>query len=323
MKTLSYYLFLMIFCMANLEGYMVHQNAPIKQEWQEEGLSPFDELMVSWNAVRPIDGTFHFYVSVKTDEWSPWLLYASWGSDGQSSFLSKAEGAPTRVYQDALEVLEGKRATGFQVKIATEGGARLSDIHSVHVYTNGDKPKEVQKTDPFLTSTYLKVPGLSQMSLNHSRYTDLCSPTSTTAVARFLSNDYAIDPLLFAQHVWDSGFDIFGNWVFNVAQASVHLGDRWDCWVERLQGFNDIHDYMKHGTPVIASVRGPLPGSALPYATGHLLAVIGYDSSNQKVICMDPAFPRDLETQVSYDLYDFIQAWNRRGNVAYVFKNKK
>jgi len=43
-----------------------------------------------------------------------------------------------------------------------------------------------------------------------------------------------------------------------------------------------------------------LSGSAQPHAKGHLLAVIGYDSLNQKVISMDPAFPADGETHVFY-----------------------
>lgn len=322
MKTLSYWLFIMILNLANLEAYMVHQKATIMQEWKEENLSPFDELMISWNAVRPREGKFLFYVSVKTDKWSPWLLYASWGSDGQSSFLSTTKEAPVKVYQDTLEIMEGKKGIAFQIKIVAEGDANLRSIHAVHVYTNGDKSKELQKTDPSLTSIYLEVPGLSQMALNHVRHADLCSPTSTTAVTRYLSKDQTIDPLFFAQQSWDSGFDIFGNWVFNVAQASTHLGDRWNCWVERLHGFNDIHSYMKQGTPVIVSVRGPLPGSAQPYAKGHLLVVIGYDSLNQKVFCMDPAFPSDNETQISYTLGDFVQAWSRRGNVAYVFAKK-
>jgi hypothetical protein len=248
------------------------------------------------------------------------LLYASWGTNGQSSFLTTTEEAPVRCYQDAVEIMEGKKANAFQVKILTEGDATLRSIYGLHVYTNSDRSKEVQKTNFSLDSIYLEVSGLSQMTLNHVRHTDLCSPTSTTAVTRYLSNDYTIDPLSFAQQSWDSGFDIFGNWVFNVVQASTHLGKTWDCWVERLHGFNDIHSHISQGTPVIVSVRGPLPGSAQPYAKGHLLAVIGYDSSNQKVICMDPAFSTDSETHVSYDLSDFIQAWNRRGNIAYVFK---
>jgi hypothetical protein len=190
----------------------------------------------------------------------------------------------------------------------------------VHVYINSDRIKESQILPDNLNSIDLKVPGLSQMTINHICSIDLCSPISTTAVTRYLSNDYTIDPVNFAEKVWDSEFDIFGNWVFNVAQASTYLGCEWSCWIERLNGFDHIYQCLIEGSPVVISVRGPLTGSARPYAKGHLLVVIGYDSANQKVICMDPAFPQDTETHVFYDLSDLIQAWNRRGNISYIFK---
>jgi hypothetical protein len=105
----------------------------------------------------------------------------------------------------------------------------------------------------------------------------------------------------------------------NVAEASHHLGNQWMCWVERLNGFQDIYDRLIQNTPVIVSVRGPLPGSAQPYAKGHLLVVKGYDPSEKKVLCMDPAFPDEKSTLISYDLEDFITAWQRRGKIAYLF----
>lgn len=319
MRILILCCFYILLKIVNLEAYMMHQKFPIEQEWKEENLLPFDELMLSWNGNRPVEGKFIFYVSVKTNEWSPWLLYASWGSDGQSSFLSINQETSVRIYQDALEVMEGKKATAFQIKITTEGCAFLTHIHGLHVYTNGDKVQELQKPASYLTSIYLNMSGLSQMAINHSRHTDLCSPTSTTAVIRYLLNNDAVDPICFAENVWDGGFDLFGNWVFNVAQASAHLGLEWNCWVERLEGIDHIYRHLSQGIPVIVSVRGPLPGSALPYAKGHLIAVIGYDSLDQKVICMDPAFPADDECLIFYDLSVFVQAWSRRGNIAYVF----
>jgi hypothetical protein len=88
--------------------------------------------------------------------------------------------------------------------------------------------------------------------------------------------------------------------------------------VERLLDFEALYQQLDRGVPVIVSVRGPLPGSASPYAKGHLLVVRGYDASSQKVLCMDPAFPADEKTLVSYELSDFIQAWDRRGNLAYI-----
>lgn len=299
---------------------MIHQNTPATQEWKEENLDPFDELLLSWNASRPSEGKFLFYISVKTNEWSPWLLYASWSSTEQSSFLSTTENAPVRTFQDTLEVLDGKKATAFRIKIITEGNCHLQDIHGLHVYINSDKSKAAQNTDACLDPIRLNVPGISQMALDHARHADLCSPTSTAAATQYLSNDYSINPLHFAQNIWDAGFDIFGNWVFNVAEASALLGKEWHCWVERLNGFNAIYHNLIQGTPVVVSVRGPLPGSALPYAKGHLMVVTGYDPLSEKVFCMDPAFAADAETHVSYQLSDFIQAWNQRGNVAYIFK---
>lgn len=149
---------------------------------------------------------------------------------------------------------------------------------------------------------------------------DLCSPTSTAAVTRYLSKNAEVDPIAFAQNAWDGEFDIFGHWGFSVAEAVASLGPSWNGWVERLSGFQSIYTKLKEGLPVIVSVRGPLQGSALPYAKGHLIAVIGYDAALQRVHCMDPAFPSDQETKVSYSLLDFLKAWERRGNIAYVFE---
>ncbi len=282
-----------------------------------ENIPVFDELMVSWNAARPTDGAYHFYVSVKTDEWSPWMLYASWGSEGQSSFSSQENSV--KVYQDVLQIVKGEKASGFLVKIAPEGDAALDDVYGLYVYTNSDHFQEPKQSPSSLKPVCLQVPGLSQMTLNHPRHADLCSPTSSTAVSRYLSNNNAIDPVCFANGASDHGFDLFGNWVLNVAQASSELGREWSCWVERLSGFEEIYHRLHQGTPVILSVRGPLAGSALPYAKGHLMVVIGYEPLQKRVLCMDPAFSSDEQTHVFYDLSDFIQAWNRRGRVAYIF----
>lgn len=287
------------------------------QQWREEGVAPFDELILSWNAVRPLDGAFCFYMRVKIDQWSPWLIYAWWGSEGQMSFLHKIE--EVSIHQDILTIGRGKKATGFQIEIAAKGDASLSQIRSLHIYTNGDLIKEPQHTSSSLPPISLQVPGLSQMILNHVRHRDLCSPTSTTAVVRYLSQKKQISPLYFSHHVWDRSFDVFGNWTLNVAQAAVELGPAWSCWVERLSGFDAMHARLSQGTPLVISVQGPLKGSAQPYPEGHLLAVTGYDSLHEKVLCMDPAFPSNGQAEAAYDLTELIQAWNRRGRVAYIF----
>ena len=292
----------------------------VEEEWVEEKAAPFDELMLSWNGNRPSNGKYLFYVSAKVDEWSPWLLYASWGSDEQMSCASIAEKGFARVYQDAFSITGGKKGVGFKIKIVPEGNSDINNLWGLHVYTNGDQIKEQKEAISCTEFIHLPVGGISQVPLNHTRHMDLCSPASTTAVVRYLSRNAQIDPVHFAENVWDKGFDIFGNWVFNAAQAAVELGPNWNCWVERLSSFNDIYGRLHQGTPVIVSIRGPLPKSALPYAKGHLIAVVGYDPEKKEVICMDPAFPKNAQTLIGYNASDFIQAWNRRGKIAYVFE---
>lgn len=320
MKRQIFYLLAVLLSLFKIEANMKHRKFFLTPVWREENIFPFNELILSWNGMRPPEGEFQFFISVKIDDWSPWLLYSSWGSEGQSSFFQSCEQASVQVFQDAFKVLSNKKATGFQIKIEMTGGAKLENINGLHVYTNGETKKAVPSNLLNVASLFLNVKGISQMTLNCARHKDLCSPTSTTAVTRYLSKKDAIDPISFASHVWDSGFDIFGNWVLNLAEASTHLSSEWSCWVERVDGFDEIYKQLIEGIPVIVSVRGPLKGGALPYSKGHLLAIIGYDASHSKVICMDPAFPSDDETLVSYDLEDFMQAWNRRGNIAYIFR---
>lgn len=276
------------------------------KEFSCASVPPFNEMIVSWNGQRPALGSVGIYARVLMEEWTPWVEYMTWGADEQLSH--KTQVGFVKVYQDHLEVLEGQEARGFQI--------RADQPLRFHVFTNGRK----EIPGPLPTEpVHVQIGGLSQMVLQHPRHRDLCSPTSTSAVIHFLAQK-AVDPVQFAERVRDHGFDIYGNWVLNVAESSGYLGPSWGAWVERLQGFADIHRRLLTGTPVIVSVRGPLPGSAQPYAHGHLLVVTGFTPKTAEVHCMDPAFPSDDQTHVRYRLDDFLAAWARRGHLAYIFE---
>lgn len=274
------------------------------KEFHQENTPAFNEMIVSWNGERRAEN--RIFVRVKLEDWSPWLLYGTWGQTFQSSFHGKEDFV--EVHQDILQVTGGKKASGFHIK--TDHPLRL------HVYTNGAAQPAAQNMDH---SIFLKVPGISQMALEHPRATSLCSPTSLTVVIRTLSKSSA-NPVQIAERVWDQGFDIFGNWVFNVAEGWTHLGPNWNAWVERLSGFSDIYRRLALDAPVIVSVRGPLPGSAGAYEAGHLIVVSGYDPKTKEVHCMDPAFQFDDQTHVRYQLEHFLASWERRGRIAYIFE---
>lgn len=278
--------------------------------WVKEGVDPFDEMIISWNAKRPCQGSTRIYIRVKTEGWSSWLLYAEWGQSGQTSYQHK-EGLIT-VFQDTIRV-EGIKASAFEIKME---GADL-DMRSLYVYTNSDENVVTREILPE-KSFSLPLKGLSQIALGQPLDKRGCSPTSSAAVLAYLLQK-PIDVENFANAVWDRGFDIYGHWVFNVAEAANLLDAPYECYISRLSGFNEIYSHLEKGFPVVVSVRGPLPGSAAPYASGHLLVVSGYDALNDRVLCMDPAFPTHAETLVSYDREHFVQAWQRRGRIAYIF----
>lgn len=292
-------------------------------EWELDSVDSFNELIISWNAHRPEKGSFLLFASLKVDHWSEWLPYASWGSQGQASFDYTAKQMSCRTFQDSVSCLKEKTATGFRIRVEAREGALLKHFLTLHACTSTTNMLSLDTTytqqDPLL----LDVPALSQMALFHPRNQSFCSPVSTTAAIRFLTKKDTPHPVFFAQHTHDLGFDIYGNWSFSVAQAFIELGQKWECWIARFSALNQVINQLKNGIPVVVSIKGPLLGSAQPYNNGHLLLIKGFDPISKHIICMDPAFQKDSETTICYDLQDFIQAWQRRLFIAYVFNPLK
>ncbi len=292
-------------------------------EWTVDEIGPFDELLVSWNAVRPKGGQYEVYVGVKCDEWTEDLLYAIWGADEALTFTTQAHDVRIRANEDTVELLGGAKATGFRVKVAAKNGATLDSLWALHASTCDVvlfKQRIVKNVAwKGAESIQLPVKGRSQVALDHPRHMDLCSPTSTSAVVSYLSkrNFTAVD---YAKKVRDASSDIYGNWIFNVAEGASFLGKPWNAFVARYESFEQIYANLKRGIPSVVTIRGPLPGTIFPYSKGHLVAVIGYDSENDRILCMDPAYNQNNETLVEYDKNDFLQACVRRGCIGYFFE---
>ncbi|CUI17053.1 conserved hypothetical protein [Candidatus Protochlamydia naegleriophila] len=289
-------------------------------EWELDAINPFNELIISWNALRPENGRFLVFASLKIGVWSKWLPYASWGAKEQASFDHEDEHLNCRTFQDLVSCMGEKKATGFRVRVEVQEGAQFEHFIALHACASAIDNLYLETTHNQQDPLLLDVPPLSQMALTHPRNQSFCSPVSTTATIRFLTKEASLHPLSFAQKVHDSRFDIYGNWSFSVAQAFIELGQKWHCWVARFASLNQVIDQLKDGIPLVVSVKGPLPGSAQSYNSGHLIVIKGFNPLSQQIICMDPAFQKDSETTICYDLQDFIQAWQRRLFVAYVFR---
>ncbi|KKQ33417.1 MAG: hypothetical protein US49_C0001G0097 [candidate division TM6 bacterium GW2011_GWF2_37_49] len=295
--------------------------------WECNSCDPFTELILSWNAFRPERGKMTFWVSVKHFNWSGWQRISEWGANTQRTFVNKLN-PYVHTKHVRVEMQRGLHAKGFKIKVALQNGASLDNLKALFVCLSDLKKFKIKTPCRFTFPSVLVkgIPRHSQMVLNHPRYRELCSPTSTGLIvnyfkqkfdgkyARNLSN-YLVD---FADKVYDNGYlDIYGSWPLNVAQAYDATDGNVFYRVERLNSFKDLYRYISNEIPVAVSVR-KLRGGATPYTNGHLMVVVGWDQKRQAVLCIDPAFSSNSQTPKAYKLRNFLFAWGRSNNLSYV-----
>lgn len=308
-----------------LDNDLQFRSAQSEYVWEEASSDPFNELIFSWNAWRPENGKLTFAVSVKHGkQWSNWHRIAEWGPDYQRTFINKRHPYVHTKHVRA-EMQKGCLGRGFRVRVVSSGGADLTNLKALFACLSNTRHFQINtpKTD-MRTVVINGVPRQSQMVIDHPRRKDLCSPTSTSVVVNYFMkqlygelpnmHDYIVD---FADKVHDAGPNIYGNWLFNVAQAYDSSNGDVFYRVERLNGFNDLYNYLSREIPIVVSVR-QLRGGATPYRNGHILVVAGYDAVKKTVMCIDPAF-RDIKYKLkSYALWDFLRAWGRSQNLSYI-----
>ncbi|MBA3953993.1 C39 family peptidase [Candidatus Dependentiae bacterium] len=296
--------------------------------WVKAGVPRFSQLIFSWNSLRPAKGHYSFWVRVRdsvTKKWYKWHQMAQWGTDQkgrnlQRSFYSKTVYGTNYSFV-RLDLPKGRLADGFSIKIKAHNNASIKYIKNITVNICNLRlfSSEAFAAQPkLLQSVYIKgVPRKSQMALKHPRCEVLCSPTSTTMLINHLLKKN-LDARHVANGVYDSGLGVYGSWAFNTAHAFEVSNNKVLFHVQRLDSFKTLHSYLARGIPVVVSVRGPLKGAASPYASGHLLLVVGYNKRFKKVLCQDPAFKKDSATAVAYNLKDFLLSWERSNRLAYV-----
>lgn len=295
--------------------------------WECDSADPFTELILSWNAFRPERGKMTFWVSVKHFNWSGWQRIAEWCAGTQRTFVNKLN-PYVHTKHVRVEMQRGSVAKGFKIKVAFQNGASCDNLKALFVCLSDLKKFKIKT--PYhlnLPSVLIKgVPRHSQMVLNHPRYRDLCAPTSMGLISEYFKRKYdgRHEPDLskylvnFANKVHDNGYlDIYGSWPLNTAQAYHSTDGNVFFRVERLNCFNDLYRYISNEIPVAVSVR-KLRGGATSYKNGHYMVVVGWDQRRQTVLCIDPAFSCNAQTPKAYKLRNFLCAWSRSNNLAYV-----
>lgn len=302
-----------------MDDRQTYQNKSILL-FTKENIFPFSQLLFSWNAIRPETGYFSFYVQArhgKTKQWDDWHHMIDWGADVQRSYSSKL-GNFSHYIHVRLEVTNQILADAFRIKVVAHEGAHLGLLHALAVaVANFHIFKPERATWNGLKSTIINsVPKISQFELAHPDKERICSPTSCSMVLEYLTGNW-VNPLNFANRVFDDGLQAYGSWPFNIAHAYELLQNKLWIFTVRLNSFKELHQQLIRGIPVIVSVRGHLPRAPKDYPYGHLLVVVGWNAKQQEVICHDPAFPSTAKTLIQYNINDFLRAWERSNRLAY------
>lgn len=296
--------------------------------WENNNTAVFDELILSWNALRPEEGKISFFVSIKHDTWSPWHRIAEWGPNFQRTFINKLN-PYVHTKHVRVEMQRGRLAKGFKIKAVFSNGAKKESLNALFACVSNMKQFKISRA--VINKPTLAIRGVPQQSqmINHPRAQDLCSPASTSMIINYFARklygpkddivkanmrDFLSD---FAPKVHDNGIDIYGNWLLNVAQAHDSSQGKIFYRVVRLNNFNELYNYLSKEIPVAVSVRS-LTGGATPYANGHFIVVVGWNNTKKRVICIDPAFKKNKATLKSYKISHFLAAWGRSRNLTYI-----
>jgi hypothetical protein len=291
----------------------------------DDAITPFTQLIFSWNALRPEKGHFSFFAQVRdaaTKKWGEWHTMADWGAGVQRSYMSKGDGFSSYAHV-RLEIENKKSADGFRIKVEPRENAHLGLLYGLSVTTShfdlfkSESAHEVgQKMKTVILSG---VPKIAQFALEHEDNHRICSPVSCAMVVQYLTGEVK-DPLDFASGVFDAGLSVYGSWACNVAHAfDVCRGSAYFC-VKRCNSFLDIHKQLVRGIPSVVSVRGTLPGALKPFSQGHLMVVIGWDGVTREVLCHDPAADEHHMVIKRYPLEDFLRAWERSHRLTYAIE---
>jgi hypothetical protein len=110
------------------------------------------------------------------------------------------------------------------------------------------------------------------------------------------------------QGVFDWVYDGHGNWPFNTAYAATQ---GLEGYVARFTSLKQAEPWIDAGVPVVMSIawkKGDITGSTIPSTNGHLLVLVGFDTSGNPII-NDPAAAADKDVRVTYLRSEFEPLW--------------
>jgi len=279
----------------------------------------YQEAIASWNATTPAGSWVEIQSRAQYGtRWSKWFVLGIWAADystiNRHSVQSQADSDGFVAVDTFVSSNEKVTTSKFQLKLRlfSADGVSTPSVQNASVAYSTAAPKvpSVSEGNPARWNSLLNVSKCSQM-LYRDGGEVWCSPTSTSMVLAYLDGyTGACEPRVRAavDGVYDWIYDGHGNWPFNTAYAAAQ---GYEGYVARFTSLAKAEEYVAAGVPVIMSIawdKGELTGADTESTNGHLLALVGFDSSGNPII-NDPASPDDPSVQKAYLRSEFEPLW--------------
>ena len=279
---------------------------------------PYKDAIASWNASTPAGSWLEIQFRARYGtRWSKWYVLGIWAADDlaiRRHSVSSQGDEDGLVSADTFVSSNKEETNSFQLKfrLFSADGAATPIVRnaSVAYSTTIQKAAGVSAGNPGLWNTLIELPQYSQMIYPNGGNV-WCSPTSTSMVLAYLDR-YTGDcePRVHAavDGVYDWTYDGHGNWPFNTAYAATQ---GYEAYVARLTNLEKAEEYVAAGLPVIISIawgKGQLTGADVESSNGHLVVLVGFDSSGNPII-HDPAAPSNERVRRTYLRSEFEPLW--------------
>jgi hypothetical protein len=283
--------------------------------------TPFNykDAITSWNASTPAGSWVEIQFRAEYgSHWSKWFVLGIWASDDSTvrrhSVQSQNDSDGSVAADTFVSSNKEETTDKFQIKFRLFGADRASTPSvrnaSVAYSTAPPKSASVSAGNPALWHTFINTPKYSQMVYPNGGSV-WCSPTSISMVLAYLdkyTGDCEPRVRTAVDGVFDWIYDGHGNWPFNTAYAATQ---GYEGYVARLSSLAKAEEYVAEGIPVIMSIawgKGELTNSDVDSTNGHLLVLVGFDSSGNPII-NDPASPANESVQRTYLRSQFEPLW--------------
>ena len=287
----------------------------VESPYVETGF-PFDQAVVSWNAITPPNSYLTVYIRVRSGGfWSRRFTVAIWNQDNRPVQRMSVNGQKDDIAEmDSDTLLLQKPGDAFQVsaKLSSLDGETYPALRLLTVdVVDSKSPAARLRAHKSVWGTDIAVPERSQLTVTDG--VRFCSATSTSMVLAYwaekLNHPKLTVPLQTAvDGIYDKEWGGTGNWTFNTAYAGEFGGLK--AYVTRLRGTADAEKWIAKGVPVIISIDYNVIRGRKGGRMGHLMVLRGF-TENGDCIINDPYTKLDQGESVRkvFKRKDFERSW--------------